>query len=145
MTDHTNPGLGQSMPGYPEIIDVRGYDPVRHNLFGLDVLYQADRWIDAEGTEHQLETMMASHRRNLLAWLRRRAAGLEFRDALLTYAGPFAPRGVAACDAVEMAMAERCEDPAGWLESTPLVTRLRELVEADTQAEAERAAAEVMF
>lgn len=126
-----HPGVGKSVPGWPEVIDVRGYDPVSHNLFGFDVLHQDREWIDRDGIRWRLEDMTVSHRRNLLGWLRRRAAALEFRDALLLLGGPFAPRGDMASMACDDFLDERADHPGAWLETLPLVKRLAELVSAD--------------
>jgi len=106
--------------------DLRNYD-VRDNAFGLDVLHQDKVWINRDGETVLLAEMELSYRANLLRFLRRRAVGLEWRDALAMLGSPLgAPRGEAACDAVDNMLDERVEDPAAWLESTALVTWLRE-------------------
>lgn len=123
--------VGQSHPAYPEIISVQGYDPVDHNLFGLDILYQDVWWKDATGRRVRLVDMTKRHRRNLLAFLRRNAASIELADGIISLTGPFAPRGDMASDAADHALDQRGEDPVGWLETTPFVVKLRELVEHD--------------
>lgn len=129
--------VGTSVPGYPEIIDVRGYDPLRHNLFGLDTLHQDERWLDKAGTEHRLDDMPPSYRRHLLAFLRRRAFGLAFRDSIAALSSPLAPRGDMACDAMDHALDWQMAHPAEWLENTPLVKRLASLVAQDERIQAE--------
>jgi hypothetical protein len=138
-------GVGDSLSAYPEIIDVRGYDPVQHNLFGVDVLHQDERWKDGEGNVWLLDEMKPSHRANLLRFLRRRAQSLAFNDSLIMLTGPMAPGGDGAMDAAEAYADEMWDDPAGWLEGTKLVTRLRDLVSEDDRRNAELAATEAGY
>lgn len=123
-----------------DFVDTRGYDPVHHNLLGVDVLHQGERWKDAEGNVHRLDEMMASHRRNLLAFLRRRALHLAIADAEVAMFGPLAPRGEMATDECEKAIDWQTDNAQEWLEGTKLVTRLRELVAIDEARAAEMAA-----
>lgn len=124
---------------------VKGYDPVEHNLFGVDVLHQAERWKDGDGRVWLLDEMTPSHRRHLLSFLRRRAASLAFHDSMIMATGPMAPRGDNACDAVDELCDQMWDDPAAWLEGTKLVSRLRELIEADQHRDQELAENEVGF
>lgn len=127
--------ITQPNPAYPEIFQIKDYDPWTHRAVGLDWLHQDETWRTESGEILRLEDMTPSHRANALRWLRRRAAALELYDGLAMFGSPLgAPRGDAACDAVDALMAERCSDPAGWLESTPLVKRLAALVAEDEAA-----------
>lgn len=125
------------------IISTSGYDPVRHNLMGVDILQQSERWKDKQGNVWLLAEMTPRHRRNLLAFLRRNASGIAFRDALIAITGPFAPRGEMASEDFGDYLEER--DPDEWLNSTPLVARLAEMVALDDANEAARAAVEVPY
>jgi hypothetical protein len=111
-----------------EIIDMRGYDPLRHNITGLGFLHQNRAWLDRDGVEHELAAMPTSYLRNVLAFLRRHAASLELHDAMCVLSGPFAPRGEMAQEDVGAMFDERALTPDAWLETTELVTRLRELL-----------------
>lgn len=122
------PGTGDS------IFSLKGYDPMVHNLTGLDALHQDRGWITKDGTRLTLDAMEPSHRANLLRWLRRRASALELRDALAVLRGPFSAQGEMAMDFEEDMLDAREADPAGWLEGTKLVTRLRGMVAADEWA-----------
>jgi hypothetical protein len=122
-------------PGADEIWDMREYDPMTDHAIGLDWLHQDKEWITRDGRRLTLEEMAPEHRANLLAYLRRRAPNLEFLDTLAMLSSPLgAPRGQHAQDDVERLLDEQHLDPGAWLESTRLVTRLRELVEADRRA-----------
>jgi hypothetical protein len=96
----------------------------------IRLLHQAEAWTK-DGRAVRLEDLTPEHRRNLLAWLRRRAEGLKF-SADLALCSVGGPNGDAACDAFEDACDRQFAEPASvWLEGTDLVTRLRELVDAD--------------
>lgn len=114
-----------------QIVDMRGYDPLKHNLFGLDYLHQNKEWIDRSGKRWKLEDMESSHRSNLLAFLRQRALSLAFKDTMLEEISPLAPGGDMALDAMYEAQDWRLQNPKEWLEQTPLVKRLVELVAED--------------
>lgn len=135
-------GTGE-VPAAGRLVDLRGYDPVHHNLMGIDVLAQDQRWKTKDGSVIELTAMTVSHRRNLLAFLRRNAAKLEFRDGMIALTGPMAPRGEMAAEDLGDYLADR--DPDEWLNSTPLVQRLAQLVAADEATETARAAEEVAF
>jgi hypothetical protein len=118
-------------PGYPEIWDFTKYDPVTDNVFGVDVLHQDKEWLTKDKRRLRLEDMTPSHRRNLLEFLRKRAFGLAFKDGIIMLAGPMAPGGDHAMDAAEEAVTWQIDNPQEWLENTPLVKRLKELIEED--------------
>lgn len=120
--------------GNARVVNLKGYDPLRHNLFGVDVLHQDKEWIDADGHRWRIEDMESSHRRNLLRFLRRRAGHLASKDAMIMSCGPMAPCGDMATMACEDATDWMMDHPRAWLETTALVTRLRSIVEAEDAA-----------
>lgn len=99
------------------------------------LLDQVEYWqpkdpIDGK-TRILLTDMAASHRRHLLAWLRRRAEHLKIQCELRMLAGP-GPSGDMACDAFDRECEELWEIPARvWIEQQPLVGRLARLVAED--------------
>lgn len=114
---------------YPEI--ERCY-PAVWSIF--DYLDQSTWWTPRDAEPITLDEMMPSHRANLLRFLRARAhmlGGWHIAESLRILAGF---RGEMATTMVEDALEAEFErivdDPVAWLEHTPLITRLRELVEA---------------
>lgn len=84
-------------------------------------------------TAVRIDAMEPSHQRNLLAWLRRWGTGQRLSNAHFGYSMSLLlglpndmPESV--CDELEREANEIHADPTGWLERTPLVTRLRDLV-----------------
>lgn len=84
-----------------------------------------------------LVDMAASHRRNLLAFLRRNVERIEFADALAQLAPFHHDVWDDHLDEVSgFADDLAARDPHAWLEGTPLVRRLVELVALDDAAAA---------
>jgi hypothetical protein len=107
----------------------------------INCLYQAEVWTTKDGREIALGDMTPEHRRNLLAWIRRRAEQLKWSAELRICAGP-GPSGDAASDCFDAIFDEMLRTPAAeWIEEQPLVARLRELVDADAPARRRRALA----
>lgn len=87
-------------------------------------------WTDREGRSWRLTDMSHSHKVNVLRWLERHAVSLEWADALeaLAFMETMNSDDMG-MDAIVDGLAART--PEEWLESTPLVRRLRRLVEDD--------------
>jgi hypothetical protein len=104
------------------------------------LLAQDEIWHPKNANPIRLQAMAPSHRRNLLAWLRRRAPRLKESTAWSYLTGP-GPSGDMACDAFDRELDELdAQDPQAWLAEQPLVIRLANLIAAD-RAAALRAAA----
>lgn len=132
-----HPGVGRDVgrgQGGTRVIDLQGYDPVEHNLFGLDIYSQEEWWKPADGQRVRLVDMMPTHRANLLRWLERNARAIEFNDSLAYLAGPFTAGGDMAMDAESDWLDQKGEDPVAWMKGTKLYRRLAVLVEQDRQA-----------
>lgn len=105
-------------------------------MAAVDILAQLDSedgWVTKDGTYVPLDEMSAAHRARLLAWLRERAESLKFHAdyAMTTCAYP---RGEQAAVDFDAGFDWQLQQSAmEWLEETPLVTRLAELVKADEQ------------
>ena len=89
-------------------------------------LAQTAWWVDSEGTPHWVDSMTARHRRAVTAYLLPRARDLlvAVQETSLRARPDSAPHRAAdqlLADAPTLAGAE------GWLESTPLIRRLRQL------------------
>lgn len=92
------------------------------------LFYQDKWWKDIGGTWHELATMDARHRANLLPFMRRRIRAYHddaHRDASRLFYD--APNNL-----YEQAMAELERDPVEWFESTPLVAALHRYEEQAT-------------
>jgi hypothetical protein len=91
-------------------------------------LNQDEHWRSADGEVWRLEEMADSHRRNLIAWLERRARRL----GELAYWGPlnvirsYPRESRSDLDEFDPDM-EPLEDPVGYVHRCPLYRRLREL------------------
>lgn len=91
-------------------------------------LFQMKEWSDASGQVWLLEQMENRHRRNVLAWLRRRSEQLALQFALDELASPFSPDPDSmASDDFEDYLHWLCDHHEQWLEQTPLVQRLLQL------------------
>lgn len=93
-----------------------------------------DKWIDAQGHQHDIEKMDPVHRLNCIEFLIDRAAGLEIGYAIgeFFYWGTvFDPLWEYNDDADVLdemllnAQFERSKDPEAWLETVPIMQRLR--------------------
>lgn len=103
------------------------------NVF--DLLEQDEVWVTQEGETLRLEDMEPRHRRNTLAFLRRRAHELHERMSLYYITVP-APTADIASLMFEREMTEHFEkEPKVWLEEQPLMQRLAALVVEDTERE----------
>lgn len=105
----------------------------------LDLLRQDEWWRPFEKPPVRLVDMTVSHRRNLVAWLERRAFSLHlqesFRNAMIAVS-PIGPGGDMACDAFDsMSMEHDRKDPREWLDEQPLVQKLRELIPPEKHVE----------
>lgn len=125
------------MEGYrPEVMqfDELGALPMHMRLD------QDELWRTSDGRELLLEDMDPDHLRNVLAMLVRNAESLKAAAEWAILLGP-QPDGDMACDAFDAMSDEVFEATAPrWLNSKPLVIRLRAMVVADeAPVRAERA------
>jgi hypothetical protein len=98
-------------------------------------LMQDQTWTTQDGETLKLEDMTPSHRRNLLAFLERRARRLLDRYIWNLCSGP-EPIGDAAVALFEsMLEAIEVRDPIEWLNETVFVKRLRQLIAEDEENE----------
>lgn len=94
-------------------------------------LRDAERWTDQDGITWRLVDMAPSHRRNLLAMLRRRAESLAWNECLTML------RWVRDDDIggpgpdFDSLLDDMLDHASEWLETTPLIKRLRVLVDLD--------------
>jgi hypothetical protein len=102
-------------------------------------LHQGIYWEDEGGDKIRISSMLPHHADNCARWLIRYAKQIEFRDSmqfLAMLAGPFAPSGDAACDALDSAIAQEQlgrEDPVAWIQSLPLWKALEERGRAEVE------------
>lgn len=90
-------------------------------------LFQDREWRSGDGRVNRLKDLDPRHRRNLIAWLERRAARLKMAYEFSLATGP-QPSGEMACDAFESEQAVLWETgDQEWLNSTPLMIRLRKI------------------
>jgi hypothetical protein len=103
------------------------------NIYTL--LGQTEVWEPKDRPPVLVETMTPTHVRNLLRWFEGRAPALKERLAWSYAAGP-QPSGDVACDMfqAELDQLERTA-PETWLESRPLIKKLRELNRAYRETE----------
>lgn len=93
-----------------------------------DVLSQDEVWYPKTGDPIRVDEMSLRYKKNVLAFLERRAPTLKAAYEWRMIAGP-QPSGDAAQDAFDSAMGELFEmQPIKWLYRTPLVERLEQLV-----------------
>jgi hypothetical protein len=108
--------------------DHKDDDPISMSIRVLrQPLYQDRMWVTKDKRRLLIEDMSASHRYNLLQYLRRKA-GLYANVNIMM------PHNFIAIDEVEE-MDWKLDHPEEWLETLPLVKRLRALVEQDLQSE----------
>jgi hypothetical protein len=113
-----------------------------HALLAQDQVWQPKDPIDGKPVI-ALPDMLPSHRRNLYAFLHRRADLLKFKHELAMVSGP-GPSGDMACDAFDHEMTALFDiPPRVWLDGQPLMRRLRELITADRRAALRTAAGTV--
>jgi len=94
-------------------------------------LYQDRVWTTKDGETLRLEDMTPNHRRRTLCYLRLHARAVKFNYELDLILGP-QPVGEMACDMFDAGLRELEEQPAmEWLNETPLVTRLAQMVAGD--------------
>lgn len=91
----------------------------------LELLDQDELWWPAEGPPIRLEEMGPRHKRNTLAWLRRRAAD-EWPLIQYEAMNPRAPH--------EVQQDAWCTTAEQFADESPLIARLTELVAADRAA-----------
>lgn len=115
--------MGDAWDDLTEEMDERPRHRIRLTI--TEILEQTEIWQCADGMPIRLERMEPSHRRNTLAFLRRRAHTLH--DHMFWSVFAMAPD-----DVFEQAITE---DPAQWLERQPFIARLAELVIEDEKAE----------
>lgn len=92
-------------------------------------------WVSKDGRVHKIAEMALSHRRNLLAFLERNAAGLKMNEewALVSGFGADLSDGIA--DALDQIQDEMAATPSTkWLRKLPLVKALRKSIKADEEA-----------
>lgn len=90
-------------------------------------LHEGDRWIDAAGKVHLIETIKPRYARNILRWLESRAPLLHDMECL-RMAGTPAPTAEQASYDFDDAFNHLNEmDPKDWLEESPLVQNLRQI------------------
>jgi hypothetical protein len=90
-------------------------------------LAQSVWWVDSEATPHLVDAMTDRHRHAVLEYLAARSASLmlDTQDTLTGSSPGSAPhRAAVALLRGDVALA----DHSAWLESTPLIKRLRQLV-----------------
>lgn len=90
---------------------------------GLDLFYQGEVWVDRESVEHRIVDMEPRYCRNVINFLKRRADRIATAVGVRMITGP-QPSGEVANDVFDAALDELEADPAGWLESTPLLEAL---------------------
>lgn len=105
--------------------------------FGIDrldqrVFDQAVWWVDRWGCPHRLEAMSENYRHNVIAFLldsaEQRWLDEVRRDALTAITGAWLGRVTFPVLARRVGLSSTADvDPLTWLESTPLMRRLREL------------------
>lgn len=90
-------------------------------------LFQDEHWTPDGEHALRLDLMTQRHLSNVLEMLRRNAKGLKLHYEIEMCLGP-QPQGDAACDAFDSGMDQLNRTPdLEWLNSTPLVNRLRVL------------------
>ncbi len=89
-------------------------------------LAQVAWWVDSEGTPHWVDAMTAKHRRAVIAYLGARARELlvAVQETQIRSRPGGAPHRASA---ELLADAPTLSDADSWLESTPLIRRLRTL------------------
>lgn len=98
------------------------------SMISTSFLHQDEYWVTQDGQKIRLDLMTQRHLNNVLEMLRRRASGLKFHDDLSMCSMPMPGEWTHAFDDVSDAMDQQFNMPAReWLESTPLVYRLRVL------------------
>lgn len=106
------------------------FDDARQRGLSVVLTLEHDRqWRDQDGNVHALEAMEARYLRNVRNWLFKRATGLHFY-ADLFYATSLSERAPEDLPT----LGEEFPDPKEWLAQTPLIVRIRELLEADDYA-----------
>lgn len=94
----------------------------------LDLLYQSEIWIDADGHTHQIADMETRHARNVIRMLERKANHFHSAANWGYVSGP-GPSGDAACDAFNAEMDRFMDaDPLEWIRSSDLVQALYERI-----------------
>lgn len=117
--------------------------PPPKRVSAVRLLEQRVWWVPREEPPIKLKDMAPSHRKHLLAFLRRNAARYK-QYAEVQFiglaTGPMGPGGDAATDAVNSAMDELFnQSPKDWLEEQPLVKRLAKMVTRDERRAAHAA------
>ena len=106
-----------------------------------DILEQDKVWVTRDNRAVKLTDMSPRHRRNVLEYLCRHASAYHTKYILRALLGPQPTPGSMAEDAFEQAIDEIERTPPNvWLETKPLVARLRLLVEHDRRVELKRRA-----
>lgn len=101
-----------------------------HDMLDKRVFEQDLYWVDRYGTPHRLEEMSDQYRRAVISFLLESAAHFHFGQVLRAELGKLidaldgTPNGDALGEAVGM-LPVRAMEPQQWLESTPLMRRLR--------------------
>lgn len=115
----------------PDPDDEVAFDPDRGLLghaadfdrLDLRVFVQDRWWVDRAGVAHRIDEMPSTYRRNVLAFCRDMAgqyhSGAALAEFLELTVGEFA-----ALRDLDVALVAET-DPVAWLESTPLIRRLR--------------------
>lgn len=108
------------------------------SMSGTDAVFDNSHWTDATGKWWRLEEMESRHQRNVLKFVRERAliyyAAHQIREELFD---PYMPKETYVTEAemarflpIELEMGRHSENEAReWLEETPLVLRLKTLVD----------------
>jgi hypothetical protein len=127
---HTNTG-GESRDPLGPFTDFGQFGP---GMIDKRVLWQSIYWVNAEGTAFFLIDMSAQYRRNVIAYLRRRAAEWWeqelFWDAVEAgFLYTWDPEDPAIERLAERRAELLAQGALGWMESTPLMRRLRELTD----------------
>lgn len=99
---------------------------------GVYALLEQDRvWVDAEGTQIPIEEMSITYVENVIGFLERRVEHLAFQHGLgaAEVFGNYEDAHGFADRALDELWDRQSEDPEGWLDSTPLMRKLRSRVE----------------
>lgn len=100
-----------------------GADHVRVSRQPTVTLY-GTTWRTKDGLVMDVSQMTSRHALNAYLYLHRTASRRAWNEAMNDLTGLFAPRGDAACDAVEELHQEMAQYPHAWLDETPLVVAL---------------------
>src|SRR6202000_1717188 len=104
--------------------------PARPDI--MELLQQKKYWVPADGTMIKLKDMHHAHRANLLAWVEPRARYLQTADAIkrLAFEDANSLDGRSWSPDLVLERELMAQGSVEWLNSWPLIKRLRKLVDA---------------